>query len=82
MPVLPGSPEPLADEEGAAAQAAKIGYPVVLKAPAGGGGRGIVPVHEPARPAEAFGAARCAGPLRAGAPAEDHRGVIGPRPAR
>ncbi|MGW4959823.1 ATP-binding protein [Nonomuraea sp. NPDC004186] len=59
MPVLPGSPEPLADEEeGAAAQAVKIGYPVVLKATAGGGGRGIVPVHEPARPAEAFGAAR------------------------
>ncbi|SEG95479.1 acetyl-CoA carboxylase, biotin carboxylase subunit [Nonomuraea solani] len=58
LPVLPGSPDPLTGEDDAAAQAEKIGYPVVLKALAGGGGRGIVPVHDPADLAEAFEAAR------------------------
>ena len=38
--VVPGSP-PLRDEADALAQAARIGYPVLLKASAGGGGRGM-----------------------------------------
>ena len=41
VPVLPGSPEPLADAEEAARVAEKVGYPVILKAAAGGGGRGM-----------------------------------------
>jgi acetyl-CoA carboxylase biotin carboxylase subunit len=41
VPVLPGSREPLASGDEAAARAAEVGYPVILKAAAGGGGRGM-----------------------------------------
>ena len=41
VPVLPGSPEALTSAEEALEYAAKIGYPVILKAAAGGGGRGM-----------------------------------------
>ncbi len=41
VPVLPGSKEPLADAEQAVGLAAGIGFPVILKAAAGGGGRGM-----------------------------------------
>jgi acetyl-CoA carboxylase biotin carboxylase subunit len=41
VPVLPGSREPLADSEEARRLAAEVGYPVILKAAAGGGGRGM-----------------------------------------
>ncbi|TVR89796.1 MAG: acetyl-CoA carboxylase biotin carboxylase subunit [Trueperaceae bacterium] len=46
VPVTPGS-EPLADLEAAAAFATKIAYPVILKASAGGGGRGMRVVQSP-----------------------------------
>jgi acetyl-CoA carboxylase biotin carboxylase subunit len=39
--VLPGSPEPLADAEAARVLAIELGFPVILKASAGGGGRGM-----------------------------------------
>jgi len=48
VPVLPGSPEPLADADEAAGVAAEVGYPVILKAAAGGGGRGMRIVPSPA----------------------------------
>jgi pyruvate carboxylase subunit A len=41
VPVTPGSEGNLADVEDAVTQAAKIGYPIMLKATSGGGGRGI-----------------------------------------
>jgi acetyl-CoA carboxylase biotin carboxylase subunit len=41
VPVLPGTTEPLADAEEARQVAAEVGYPVILKASAGGGGRGM-----------------------------------------
>jgi acetyl-CoA carboxylase, biotin carboxylase subunit len=41
VPVLPGSQEPLADLDEAKGLAAEVGYPVILKAAAGGGGRGM-----------------------------------------
>ena len=41
VPVLPGSPEALTSAEEALDFAARIGYPVILKAAAGGGGRGM-----------------------------------------
>jgi acetyl-CoA carboxylase biotin carboxylase subunit len=41
VPVLPGSRQPLAGAEEAARLAAEVGYPVILKASAGGGGRGM-----------------------------------------
>jgi len=42
IPVVPGTPEPLADADAAVAAAAQIGYPVILKASFGGGGRFLV----------------------------------------
>jgi len=45
VPVVPGSPEALADENEAAKIAADIGYPVILKAAGGGGGRGMRVAH-------------------------------------
>jgi acetyl-CoA carboxylase, biotin carboxylase subunit len=41
VPILPGSDGPLKTYEDAAGVAATIGYPVILKAAAGGGGRGM-----------------------------------------
>lgn len=41
VPVTPGSDGNLADVEDAVKQAEKVGYPVMLKATSGGGGRGI-----------------------------------------
>jgi acetyl-CoA carboxylase biotin carboxylase subunit len=41
MPVLPGSDGPVQGDEQAAKIAKEIGYPVIIKAVAGGGGRGM-----------------------------------------
>ena len=41
VPLVPGSPGALPDLEAAHAVAAEIGYPVLIKATAGGGGRGM-----------------------------------------
>ncbi len=48
VPVLPGSRDPLGGVEEAARQAARVGFPVILKAAAGGGGRGMRIVHQAA----------------------------------
>ena len=55
--VVEGSAEAVATAADAAEGAARIGYPVMLKAAAGGGGRGMRAVEDPADMAEAF--ARC-----------------------
>ncbi|HEY8020118.1 MAG TPA: acetyl-CoA carboxylase biotin carboxylase subunit [Thermoanaerobaculia bacterium] len=57
VPVLPGSREPLADSAEAERVAAEVGYPVILKAAAGGGGRGMRIVGSPAEIAGQFGTA-------------------------
>ena len=54
LPVVPGSPGTVGSPEEAAAWAEELGYPVMLKAAAGGGGRGIRLVSEPAAMTEAF----------------------------
>ena len=41
LPMLPGSEEPLPNARAMQAIARKIGYPIILKAAAGGGGRGM-----------------------------------------
>ncbi|MEQ1604871.1 MAG: acetyl-CoA carboxylase biotin carboxylase subunit [Pyrinomonadaceae bacterium] len=46
VPIVPGTTEPLASFEEAKATAAEIGYPVMLKASAGGGGKGMRLVFE------------------------------------
>jgi acetyl-CoA carboxylase biotin carboxylase subunit len=46
VPVVPGSDGPVASEEAALKIAKKIGLPVILKASAGGGGRGMRIVRE------------------------------------
>jgi acetyl-CoA carboxylase biotin carboxylase subunit len=45
VPVVPGSDGPIADEKSAIEIANKIGYPVLIKAASGGGGRGMRPAH-------------------------------------
>ena len=41
VPVLPGSPDPVTSEAECLALAREIGFPVIVKASAGGGGRGM-----------------------------------------
>ena len=47
VPVIPGSSEPVRDVAHAREVAREVGFPVVLKAAAGGGGKGIRPVVGP-----------------------------------
>jgi len=54
VPTVPGSEGPVATAEEAVAVANEIGYPVGLKAAAGGGGRGIRCVHNEATLHSAF----------------------------
>jgi acetyl-CoA carboxylase biotin carboxylase subunit len=48
VPMLPGSDGPVENEEKALKVAKEIGYPVIIKAVAGGGGRGMRVVRTPA----------------------------------
>jgi acetyl-CoA carboxylase, biotin carboxylase subunit len=54
VPVVPGTAEALADAEQALEVAAEVGYPIMLKAAAGGGGKGMRIVREPGELAGAF----------------------------
>jgi acetyl-CoA carboxylase biotin carboxylase subunit len=47
VPVLPGSQEPLESADEARQLAERIGFPIILKAAAGGGGRGMRIVRSP-----------------------------------
>ncbi len=57
LDVIPGSDGPLADAEQAALCAAQVGYPVLLKADHGGGGRGMRRCADEHELREAFGPA-------------------------
>jgi acetyl-CoA carboxylase biotin carboxylase subunit len=54
VPVVPGSDGAVPDEESAFKVADDIGYPLLIKATAGGGGRGIRAVFEPEELLNAF----------------------------
>jgi acetyl-CoA carboxylase biotin carboxylase subunit len=58
VPVVPGTTEPLADAKEAEKIAAKFGYPVLLKAAAGGGGKGMRVVSAAKEMAAALESAR------------------------
>ena len=58
VPVVPGTTEPLANAKEAEKVARKFGYPVLLKAAAGGGGKGMRVVSAPKELAGALEAAR------------------------
>jgi acetyl-CoA carboxylase biotin carboxylase subunit len=58
LPVTPGSPGELRSEEEALQAAQKIGFPVIIKATAGGGGRGMRVVNKADDLARAFQAAQ------------------------
>lgn len=60
LPLLPGTVEPVADAVEGARIAAEIGYPVIIKAAAGGGGRGMAVATEPALFTETFDRTRAA----------------------
>ncbi len=58
VPTVPGSDGLVADEDAAMAIAKKIGFPVMIKATAGGGGRGMRLVKEPEDLGKMFAAAQ------------------------
>jgi acetyl-CoA carboxylase biotin carboxylase subunit len=58
LPVTPGSPGELRSEEDALQAAQKIGFPVIIKATAGGGGRGMRVVNKAEDLGRAFQAAQ------------------------
>ncbi len=58
LPVTPGSPGELRSEEDALQAAVKIGFPVIIKATAGGGGRGMRVVNRAEDLGRAFQAAQ------------------------
>jgi len=58
VPVVPGSDGAIDDESEALKLANKMGYPVIIKAAAGGGGRGMRVVHNDISFRSAFNAAR------------------------
>jgi len=53
VPVVPGSTKPITDEEDAVKAASEMGYPVIIKAVAGGGGRGMRIAHNERAQSEA-----------------------------
>lgn len=57
VPVVPGSPGPVKSEDEAQDIAKEIGFPVIVKAAGGGGGRGMRVAHTPVALGKAFTAA-------------------------
>lgn len=58
VPVVPGTLDPLSDEDEAVRVAHDIGFPVLIKAAAGGGGKGMRVVENPSQLPDAMEAAR------------------------
>ncbi len=58
VPIIPGSTEPIRTAEEVVALGEEIGYPLIIKAAAGGGGKGMELVSSPSAAGAAFEAAR------------------------
>src|SRR3989454_4544506 len=58
VPIVPGTTQAVSDAKRARHEATRLGFPVLLKAVAGGGGKGMRLVHEPAELEAAFQAAQ------------------------
>jgi acetyl-CoA/propionyl-CoA carboxylase biotin carboxyl carrier protein len=58
VPVVPGADTTELDDDGVVAAADEVGFPLLVKAVAGGGGKGMRAVHDPADLRDAIGAAR------------------------
>lgn len=68
IPIIPGSPGIVPDEEAARKIAAEIGYPLLVKASEGGGGRGMRVVHDSRELLPAFQTARAEAEQAFGSP--------------
>ena len=58
VPIVPGSDGIVADETAALSEASRISYPIIIKASAGGGGRGMRVVRRPEELSLSFATAR------------------------
>jgi acetyl-CoA/propionyl-CoA carboxylase biotin carboxyl carrier protein len=58
VPIIPGTTEPVGSVEELLALGEEIGYPLLIKAAAGGGGKGMEAVEEPGDAEQAFERAR------------------------
>ena len=54
VPIIPGTTDPLGSVEELLALGEEIGYPLLIKAAAGGGGKGMEEVHSPEQAEKAF----------------------------
>jgi acetyl-CoA/propionyl-CoA carboxylase, biotin carboxylase, biotin carboxyl carrier protein len=58
VPIIPGTTDPVGSVDDLLALGHKLGYPLLIKAAAGGGGKGMEEVHDPEHAERAFERAR------------------------
>ena len=58
VPIIPGTTEPVGSADEVVALGDEIGYPLLIKAAAGGGGKGMKTVHSAEEAAQAFASAQ------------------------
>jgi acetyl-CoA/propionyl-CoA carboxylase, biotin carboxylase, biotin carboxyl carrier protein len=58
VPIIPGTTDPVGSVDELLGLGEEIGYPLLIKAAAGGGGKGMEEVHDPAQAEQAFERAR------------------------
>src|SRR3954451_3546433 len=54
VPIIPGTTDPVGSVDELLALADELGFPLLIKAAAGGGGKGMEEVHDPAQAEQAF----------------------------
>src|SRR3954454_2795109 len=58
VPIIPGTTDPVGSVDELLSLGDELGYPLLIKAAAGGGGKGMEEVHDPAQAEQAFERAR------------------------